>query len=242
MSEPVSADFRPPDSHEKAKQSSHRIRSFSGRHGRVTAAQQHALDTLSGRYRFELDESFNAAATFGRTASLILEIGFGNGETLAEVAAANPQQDYLGVEVHRPGVGRLMQLLDQKGLTNVRIYQGDAVELLEQCIGDGTLDGVNLFFPDPWPKKRHHKRRLVTPPFIELIARKLNIGGRFHAATDWENYAEQIGWVLDQNSRLHNLAPSGHFIERPAERPLTKFEQRGIKLGHPVADLIYQRI
>ncbi len=242
----MSADFRPPDSNDKSKQSSqhqqHRIRSFSGRHGRVTAAQQHALDTLSGRYRVELGEPFNAAATFGRTASLILEIGFGNGETLAEVAAANPQQDYLGVEVHRPGVGHLMQLLDQKGLTNVRIYQGDAVELLEQCIGDGALDGVNLFFPDPWPKKRHHKRRLVTPPFIELIARKLNIGGRFHAATDWENYAEQIGRVLDQNSRLRNLAPSGHFIERPAERPLTKFELRGIKLGHPVADLIYQRI
>ena len=173
---------------------------------------------------------------------MILEIGFGTGETLLEMAATPPDKDYLGIDVHRPGVGHLMRLLAHHGVTNVRIYCTDAVDILKRCLPDASIDGVNLFFPDPWPKKRHHKRRLVNPAFIDLIARKLKVGGCFHTATDWEDYAQSMLSVLNAKSHLRNTAPSGSFIERPGQRPLTKFERRGLRLGHRVWDLVYQRI
>jgi len=220
-----------------------RIRSYSLRQGRITTAQREALQTLWKDYCLAPDQSFHATAVFSRgDAPLILEIGFGNGDALLETASAHPENDYLGIEVHRPGVGHLLRLLVQHGVTNVRIYCADAVDVLERCLPDSSLDGVNLFFPDPWPKKRHHKRRLVSPEFINLITKKLKLGGRFHAATDWEDYAQSMLSVLDANSHLRNTAPSGSFIERPGQRPLTKFERRGLKLGHKVLDLDYRRI
>lgn len=220
-----------------------RIRSYSRRQGRITMAQREALQTLWKNYCLEPDQTFDAAGAFSRSdVPLILEIGFGNGESLFEMAAAHPKKDYLGIEVHRPGVGHLMRLLAQHGLTNVRIFCADAVDVLERCLPDASLDGVNLFFPDPWPKKRHHKRRLINPDVIDLIAGKLKLGGRFHTATDWEDYARAMLSVLNANQHLRNTAPPGSFIERPDQRPLTKFEQRGLRLGHRVWDLVYRRI
>jgi tRNA (guanine-N7-)-methyltransferase len=220
-----------------------RIRSYSRRQGRITTAQREALQTLWKDYCLDPDRPFDAAAVFSRSdIPLILEIGFGNGNTLLEMAAADPEKDYLGIEVHRPGVGHLMRLLAHHGVTNVRIYCADAVDVLKRCLPDENLDGVNLFFPDPWPKKRHHKRRLVTPEFIDLIAKKLKVGGRFHTATDWEDYAQSMASVLEANRHLRNTAPSGSFAKRPGQRPLTKFERRGLRLGHRVRDLVYQRI
>ncbi len=220
-----------------------RIRSYSRRQGRITTAQRDALQTLGKDYCLDPDQPFDAAAVFSRCdAPVILEIGFGNGDTLLEMASAHPEKAYLGIEVHRPGVGHLLRLLAHHGVTNVRIYCADAVDVLKGCIADASVDGVNLFFPDPWPKKRHHKRRLVTPEFIDLIAKKLKIGGCFHAATDWEDYAQCMASVLEENCHLRNSAPSGSFIERPGQRPLTKFERRGLRLGHKVWDLVYQRV
>jgi tRNA (guanine-N7-)-methyltransferase len=220
-----------------------RIRSYSRRQGRITTAQREALQTLWNDYCLDLDQPFDAADVFSRNnAPLVLEIGFGNGDTLLETAAAHPETDYLGIEVHRPGVGHLMRLLAQHGATNVRIYCADAIDVLKRCLADASLDGVNLFFPDPWPKKRHHKRRLVTPEFIDLIAKKLKVGGYFHTATDWEDYAQSMASALEANRRLRNTAPSGLFVERPCQRPLTKFERRGLRLGHTVCDLVYQHI
>lgn len=220
-----------------------RIRSYSRRQGRITTAQREALQTQWKHYCLDADRPFDAAAVFSRSdAPLILEIGFGNGDALLEIAATHPEKDYLGIEVHRPGVGHLLRLLAHYGVTNVRIYCADAVDVLKRCLPDAGLDGVNLFFPDPWPKKRHHKRRLVTPEFIDLIAGKLKVGGCVHTATDWEDYARAMLSVLDANSQLRNTAPSGSYIERPGRRPLTKFERRGLRLGHKVRDLAYQRI
>ena len=220
-----------------------RIRSYSRRQGRITTAQRDALQILGKDYCLDPGQPFGAAAVFSRSgAPLILEIGFGNGDALLEMAVAHPEKDYLGIEVHRPGVGHLMHLLAQRGITNVRIYCADAVDILKRCLPDTGLDDVNLFFPDPWPKKRHHKRRLVTPEFIDLITKKLKRGGCFHTATDWEDYAQCMASVLDANRHLRNTAPSGSFIERPEYRPLTKFESRGLRLGHKVRDLVYQRV
>ena len=174
-------------------------------------------------------------------APLIVEIGFGNGDSLAKMAAANPDNDYIGIEVHRPGVGHLMMLLDQQGLTNVRIYCHDAIDIIEHKIADNSLAGVHLFFPDPWPKKKHHKRRIVRPSFVELLARKLKPGGYFHAATDWQNYAEHMLEVLSAGAGISNTSHTGDYCERPEYRPLTKFEQRGIRLGHGVWDLIFRK-
>ena len=216
------------------------IRSYVLRQGRVSSAQQRACETLLPTYGVAYGESpIDLDALFGRAAPKILEIGFGMGETTADIAAAHPQNDYLGIEVHTPGVGNLLKLIDARALTNVRIIQHDAVDVLRDMIAPSCLDGVHIFFPDPWPKKRHHKRRLIQPPLIHLLAEKLKPGGYLHAATDWHEYAEQILAVLSADPALANTAEG--YAERPAYRPLTKFENRGLKLGHGVWDILFRR-
>jgi len=200
-----------------------------------------ALDNHWDKYCLDPNADYDFSQVFGRTAPLIVEIGFGSGDSLAKMAAANPDKDYIGIEVHRPGVGHLMLLLDQLGLTNVRIYCHDAIEIIERKIADNSLAGVHLFFPDPWPKKKHHKRRIVRPSFVELLTRKLQPGGYFHAATDWQNYAENMLEVLSADSGISNTSDTGDYCERPEYRPLTKFEQRGIRLGHGVWDLVFRK-
>ncbi|MCK9619694.1 MAG: tRNA (guanosine(46)-N7)-methyltransferase TrmB [Methylobacter sp.] len=220
---------------------SRRIRSFIRRQGRITQGQQLALDNHWDRYCLDPNADYDFSQVFGRTAPLIVEIGFGAGDSLAKMAAANPDNDYIGIEVHRPGVGHLMLLLDQQGLTNVRIYCHDAIEIIERKIADNSLAGVHLFFPDPWPKKKHHKRRIVRPSFVESLTKKLQSGGYFHAATDWQNYAENMLEVLSAGTGISNTSDTGDYCERPEYRPLTKFEQRGIRLGHGVWDLIFKK-
>jgi len=200
-----------------------------------------ALDNHWDKYCLDPNADYDFSQVFGRTAPLIVEIGFGSGDSLAKMAAANPDKDYIGIEVHRPGVGHLMLLLDQLGLTNVRIYCHDAIEIIERKVADNSLAGVHLFFPDPWPKKKHHKRRIVRPSFVELLTRKLQPGGYFHAATDWQNYAENMLEVLSADSGISNTSDTGDYCERPEYRPLTKFEQRGIRLGHGVWDLVFRK-
>lgn len=218
-----------------------RIRSFALRQGRFTVAQKRAMDTLWPAHGIDSVDPCDFEAIFGRSAPLVVEIGFGNGETLAQLASDQPQVNFIGIEVHRPGVAQLLLQLKERELTNVRIFCADAVEILTHCIADESLSGVNLFFPDPWPKKRHHKRRLVNPDFLNLLARKLKCGGFFHAATDWEDYARHMMNVLEQCDRLENVAGRTKFSPRPAHRALTKFERRGQKLGHGVWDLIFSR-
>ena len=219
----------------------YRIRSYIRRQGRITPGQQQAIDQLWPKYGLEHDQPHQFSQIFGRSAPLFLEIGFGNGETLAEMAAANPDHDYLGIEVHRPGIGHLLLQLQQRELNSVRVYCHDAIDILEQQIADDSLAGIYLFFPDPWPKKRHHKRRIVRPDFIALITKKLQSGGYFHAATDWENYAEYMLEVLEQQSILANESSDGTYCKRPDYRPITKFERRGVRLGHGVWDLIFRK-
>jgi tRNA (guanine-N7-)-methyltransferase len=218
-----------------------RIRSFVRRQGRITQAQQYALDNDWQRYGLDPKINYDFTDVFGRTAPLIMEIGFGNGDSLASMAAVNPDIDYIGIEVHRAGVGHLMMLLEQQGLPNVRIYCHDAIEIIEQKIPDGALTGVHLFFPDPWHKRKHNKRRIVRPSFVELLVKKLKVGGYFHAATDWQDYAEAMLEILSTGDGLHNTSPTGDYCARPDYRPLTKFEQRGLRLGHGVWDLIFRK-
>jgi tRNA (guanine-N7-)-methyltransferase len=210
------------------------------RQGRVSNAQQRAHETLLPRYGIPYaDSPLTLDHVFGRAATKILEIGFGMGETTAAIAAAHPDTDYLGIEVHTPGVGSLLKQLDALALTNVRIIQHDAVEVLQHMIAPGCLDGVHIFFPDPWPKKRHHKRRLIQPPLVDLLAQKLKPGGYLHAATDWHEYAEQILAVFTAAPTLRNTAAD--YAPRPDYRPRTKFEARGLKLGHGVWDIVFRR-
>jgi tRNA (guanine-N7-)-methyltransferase len=209
------------------------IRSYVLRQGRTTPAQQRALDSLYPKYGLPFRETFiDPFEVFGRKAPLVLEIGSGMGETTAAVAEAHPEADFLAVEVHGPGVGSLLNRIESKQLKNLRVLRHDAVEVLERMIPDGSLAAIHLFFPDPWPKKRHHKRRLVQPPFAALAARKLAPGGILHAATDWPDYAEQMARVFSQALKL---VDSG-FVQRPA----TKFEARGRRLGHPIRDLYFR--
>jgi len=179
----------------------------------------------------------NFEATFGRNVPTVLEIGFGMGETTARIAAENPGRNFLGIEVHSPGVGALLRRLEEQGLTNVRVIQHDAVEVVRDMIPPSSLAGIHVFFPDPWPKKRHHKRRLLKKEFVELLASRLVPGGYLHAATDWEEYAEHILQVFSAEESLRNTATT--YAERPAWRPQTKFETRGLKLGHGVRDLVF---
>ncbi|MDP2902757.1 MAG: tRNA (guanosine(46)-N7)-methyltransferase TrmB [Methylovulum sp.] len=218
-----------------------KIRSFILRQGRLTPGQQLALDNHWDRYCLDPEADYDLARVFGRNAPIIVEIGFGNGESLAKMAADNPDADYIGIEVHRPGVGHLLMLLDSQGLNNVRIYCHDGVEIIEHKIPDNRLTGVHLFFPDPWPKKKHHKRRLVNSGFVQLLINKLKPGGYFHAATDWQNYAETMLNVLSAETGFSNTSATDAYCGRPAYRPLTKFEQRGLRLGHGVWDLIFKK-
>ena len=220
----------------------YRIRSFIRRQGRLTTGQQMALDNYWAIYGLDPQVEVDFTRIFGRDAPLCVEIGFGNGEGLAKMAAANPDINYIGIEVHRPGVGHLMLQLAQQELHNVRIYCHDAIEIMEQRIADHSLTGVHLFFPDPWHKKKHHKRRIVRPSFVDLLLRKLKSGGYFHAATDWQHYAEQMLAILGSEHGMRNTSRTGDFCERPGYRPLTKFEQRGLRLGHGVWDLIFTKI
>jgi len=203
--------------------------------------QQKALAELGPHFVLPyLPAPIDFDQVFGRIAPRILEIGFGMGQTTAEVAATHPENDYLGVEVHTPGVGSLLKQIGERELSNIRIIQHDAVEVLEHMIASGALAGVHIFFPDPWPKKRHHKRRLIQPDLVQLLAQKLAPGGYLHCATDWEDYAIQILQVLSAEPLLANTAEG--YAPRPEWRPLTKFEQRGLRLGHGVWDLLFRRI
>ncbi len=218
------------------------VRSFVRRQGRITIAQERALTELWPRFGVEPgEEVLDLDSLFGRTAPRVLEIGFGDGANLAALAERHPDTDYLGIEVHRPGVGRLLMQVGEKGLTNVRVMCTDAVEVLTRQIPDDALDAVLLFFPDPWHKTRHHKRRIVQPAFAELVRRKLKIGGRFHMATDWENYAGHMLEVMRGAPGYRNLSTSDDFVPRPDYRVLTKFERRGHRLGHGVWDLMFTR-
>ncbi|RJG12484.1 tRNA (guanosine(46)-N7)-methyltransferase TrmB [Pseudomonas cavernicola] len=219
------------------------IKSFVMRAGRMTDGQQRGLD--QGLPRFGLELTAGAPdfdAVFGRSAPRTFEIGFGMGHSLLEMAAAAPEQDFIGVEVHRPGVGALLNGLLTQNLTNVRVYQCDALEVLRNCIADASLDRLLLFFPDPWHKSRHHKRRIVQPEFAQLVRQKLKIGGVLHMATDWQPYAEYMQEVLQAAPGFRNQAQDGGCVPRPPERPTTKFERRGERLGHGVWDLKFQRI
>ncbi|MEN9681895.1 MAG: hypothetical protein RLZZ627_1788 [Pseudomonadota bacterium] len=217
-----------------------RIRSFARRQGRITLAQQKALDELWERYGLEPQLSLDAENRFGNHHPIVLEIGFGNGDSLVEMALHDPDHNYVGIEVHRPGVGHLLIKTQEAGISNLRVYAHDAIDILNDCIADASLERVQLFFPDPWHKTRHHKRRIVKQEFLKLIARKLVSGGTFHAATDWENYAYDMAEQFNLSGLFTSVNPDSPFSPRPNYRPLTKFEARGHRLGHGVWDLIYR--
>jgi tRNA (guanine-N7-)-methyltransferase len=220
-----------------------RIRSFVRREGRMTSAQQRALSVHWERLGLDPEPGrvLDFASVFGRQAPLTLEVGFGNGESLAEQAATQPERDFLGIEVHRPGVGHLLQVATQQGIENLRVITADAVTILKENIPAAGLDRVQIFFPDPWPKKRHHKRRLIQPAFLHLLARAVRLGGSLHLATDWEEYAEHMQAVAA--SLFPVWTPDGPqpLEVRPDYRPATRFERRGNRLGHETRDLLYLR-
>jgi tRNA (guanine-N7-)-methyltransferase len=218
-----------------------RIRSFVLRQGRLTHGQERALTELLPRYGVP-DGPIDFRALFGRDARRTLEIGFGDGDNLAELARRHPEQDFLGAEVHRPGVGRLLLTLEADRLGNVRVLDDDVMPALTERIPDAGLDTVLIYFPDPWPKKRHHKRRLLQAESADLFARKLKAGGMLHLATDWADYAQHALEVLAACPALRNSAAGGGFMARPPERPETKFERRGLKLGHQVFDLMFSKV
>lgn len=216
------------------------IRSFVLRAGRLGTGQSKALEELGPRYVLPyVTAPMDWPGVFGRQAPRILEIGFGMGGATAEIARGHPENDYLGVEVHTPGVGALLKRIGELDLANLRIVQHDAAEVLQHMLAESSLDGIHIFFPDPWHKKRHHKRRLIQPAFVELLASRLGPGGYLHLATDWEDYARQMLEVLAANPLLRNTTDS--YAPRPDHRPLTKFEQRGLRLGHGVRDLVFRR-
>lgn len=219
------------------------IKSFVMRAGRMTEGQQRGLDQGWPRFGLELTDGLrDFDEVFGRHAPRTFEIGFGMGHSTLEMAAAAPEHDFIAVEVHSPGVGALLSGLLSQNLNNVRIYSCDALEVLRECVPDASLDRVLLFFPDPWHKSRHHKRRIVQPAFAELVRQKLKVGGVLHMATDWEAYAEHMLDVMSVAPGYLNQALNGQYVERPSERPTTKFERRGERLGHGVWDLKFERI
>jgi tRNA (guanine-N7-)-methyltransferase len=216
------------------------IRSFVLRAGRMGPGQQRALDELGPRFLLPYQaQPLDFKSVFGRDAPTVLEIGFGMGDATAQIAAALPGSDFIGIEVHAPGVGALLKRIGEMGLTNLRLVQHDAVEVLESMIPPQSLAGVHLYFPDPWHKKRHHKRRLIQPAFVQHLATRLAPGGYLHCATDWQPYAEQMLELLSAEPALRNTAEG--FATRPHWRPLTKFEARGLKLGHGVWDLLFRK-
>jgi tRNA (guanine-N7-)-methyltransferase len=218
------------------------VRSYVLRAGRMTDGQKRALEELWPVWGIEVSGgALDLEALFGDTHPVILEIGFGNGEATWRTARDHPEQNFLGVEVHPPGVGHLLLALARESIRNVRVVCHDAVEFLEQCIPDHSLAGVRLFFPDPWPKKRHHKRRIIQPAFMQLLARKLRAGAILHMATDWQPYAEYALEVMNGSAEFENLSQDGRYCERPGWRPRTKYERRGERLGHEVSDLLFRR-
>jgi tRNA (guanine-N7-)-methyltransferase len=218
------------------------IRSFVLRGGRMTPSQKRAYDGLWQTYGLDCsDGMIDLEQIFGRQAPAILEIGFGMGDSLVAMAKAAPEHDFIGIEVHKPGVGRLLNLSAESELKNIRVFCADAIEVLNNCIKDNSLNRVQLYFPDPWPKKKHHKRRILQPEFLALVRKKLKMKGQFHAATDWQEYAEHMMAVLSGAPGFMNQLGQGRFAIRPAYRPTTKFEKRGENLGHGVWDLIFER-
>lgn len=222
------------------------VKSYVLRAGRTTAAQAKAYEVYGPRFLlpYAPDQRFDAKAAFGRTAPLVLEIGFGMGGATAHIANVRPQDDFLCCEVHEPGVGALLKLAGDGGLQNIRILRHDAVEVMDHMLADASLDGVHVFFPDPWHKTKHHKRRLIQGPFVNRLANKLKPGGYLHLATDWQPYAEQMLEVLRAEPLLRNTVGDEHggYAPKPDYRPLTKFENRGLKLGHGVWDLVWRRV
>ena len=219
-----------------------KVRSFVRRERRFTLEQQRALDELMPRFGLVPgDTVFDLEHAFGRGGECHLEIGFGNGASLLAMAQANPDRNYLGIEVHRPGVCNLLLQIEKAGIENIRVINADAMEVLTHNLADASLDAVYLFFPDPWHKTRHHKRRLVQMPFVDIVHRRLKPGGILHMATDWEHYAKHMLAVTSQVRGFSNLSTSGDFCERPAYRMLTRFEQRGLRLGHGVWDLLFKK-
>ncbi|MCP4407342.1 MAG: tRNA (guanosine(46)-N7)-methyltransferase TrmB [Gammaproteobacteria bacterium] len=219
------------------------IRNFVRRGGRITKGQKSALDRFWARYGIEISVggSLNLKQIFGRESPVWLEIGFGDGEALVSMARRHPEIDFLGIEVHRPGIGHLLARLVEAELSNIRIINDDAVQILKYSIAASSLDRILLFFPDPWPKRRHHKRRIVQAEFLSLLHLALKVSGVFHMATDWKDYALQSLKVMTSSDGFVNIAGDQYFIERPDYRPQTKFERRGIRLGHGVWDLKFQR-
>ena len=218
-----------------------RIRSFVRRAGRMTEGQERAMQRLWPRWGLSLESGLlDLDQVFGRRAPRVFEIGFGMGDSLVEMAIAAPERDFIGVEVHEPGVGRLLARMEEAGIDNIRVFNCDALEVLARCIPDGALDVVQIFFPDPWHKSRHHKRRLVQPEFVQALRQKLAPGGVLHLATDWQPYAEHMLEVMSAAEGYRNLHPG--YAPRPEWRPLTKFERRGHRLGHGVWDLLWERV
>jgi tRNA (guanine-N7-)-methyltransferase len=218
------------------------IRSYVLRTGRMTSGQQQAYD--EGWREWGLRHAggpLNVAVSFGREGPAVLEIGFGMGHSLLAMAQAAPQSNFIGIEVHTPGVGKLIQDMEAQSVSNIRIYRHDAVEVLRDCIADSSLDTVQVFFPDPWHKRKHQKRRLIQPTFVEQLRTKLKPGGLLHLATDWEDYARQMMLVLSAAEGFENVLGSGEYAPRPDNRPLTKFEKRGERLGHGVWDLMFKK-
>ena len=218
------------------------IKSFVLRTGRVSHRQQLALDEWLAHYELPAPgQQWDLTTTFGRTTDTVVEIGFGMGASLVDMAKAAPETNFIGIEVHRAGIGSLIADVHDDGIQNIRVAPYDAVEVFKTCLQDQALAGVQIFFPDPWPKKRHQKRRLVQPEFIHALVEKIKVGGFLHCATDWEDYAEQMLSVLSDEPLLNNADAAGGFMPRPERRPLTKFEQRGNRLGHGVWDLMFTR-
>ena len=218
------------------------VKSYVLRAGRMGPGQQRAYEQFGPRFLLDYDagRTLDPAAVFGRAAPLIMEIGFGMGGATAQIAQARPGDNFLCCEVHEPGVGALLKLCGEQGIENIRIFRHDAVEVLDHMLPEQSLDGVHIFFPDPWHKSRHHKRRLIQPPFVNRLARHLRPGGYLHLATDWHPYAEQMLQVLSAEPLLANTAED--YAPKPDYRPLTKFENRGLKLGHGVWDLVFRRV
>jgi len=218
------------------------VRSFVLRKGRLTTAQQLALDELWPHFGIEHRETvLDFEDHFERRADVIMEIGFGNGESTWRMALQEPEKNFVGIEVHEPGVGQLLMALEEHAIENVRIYCGDAVPFLQNRVAAGSLAGVRIYFADPWPKKRHHKRRLIQPAFVDDLARCIKQGGILHMATDWQPYADHILEVMQARPDFINLSPGGDYCDRPEWRPYTKYEERGESLGHEVRDLLYRR-
>ena len=219
------------------------IRSYVVRAGRMTDGQRNAFDNSWAQYGLKLaDGAIEKDTEFGRSGPKVLEIGFGMGDSLLQMAAAEPETDFIGIEVHPPGVGTLMNGAKERGIENLRVYLADANDVLEECFAAQSIDRLQLYFPDPWHKKKHNKRRIVQPEFVQLVREKLRPGGVLHMATDWEHYAEQMLETLDAAEGFENIAGLGAYSPRPDYRPMTKFEMRGERLGHGVWDLIYKKI